>query len=96
MNWSDFAKVLLANQERAENLLRIDRENDRPRKDIAHYSEVKNLYSYVFEEYFDQNSTLEFGDKISKENIKNLISAYAKVYDEKDDKQTWFEKLKSV
>lgn len=92
----DFAKVLLANQERAENLLRIDRENDRPRKDIAHYSEVKNLYSYVFEEYFDQNSTLEFGDKISKENIKNLISAYAKVYDEKDDKQTWFEKLKSV
>ena len=93
---TDFAKVLLANQEKAENLLKIDRENDRPRKDIAFYAEVKSLYSYMFNEYFDASTTLNFDEKISKENIKKLIESYAKVYDSNDDKQAWFEKLKAV
>lgn len=93
---TEFAKVLLANQEKAENLLKIDRENDRPRKDIAFYAEVKSLYSYMFNEYFDASTTLNFDEKISKENIKKLIESYAKVYDSNDDKQAWFEKLKAV
>ena len=93
---TEFAKVLLANQEKAENLLKIDRENDRPRKDIAFYAEVKSLYSYMFNEYFDESTTLNFDEKISKENIKKLIESYAKVYDSNDDKQAWFEKLKAV
>lgn len=93
---TDFAKVLLANQEKAENLLKIDRENDRPRKDIAFYAEVKSLYSYMFNEYFDASTTLIFDEKISKENIKKLIESYSKVYDSNDDKQAWFEKLKAV
>ena len=93
---TEFAKVLLANQEKAENLLKIDRENDRPRKDIAFYAEVKSLYSYMFNEYFDASTTLNFDEKISKENIKKLIESYAKVYNSNDDKQAWFEKLKAV
>lgn len=93
----DFAAVLLRNQDMTEKLFSLDRDGAaRPRKDIAHASEVKDLFSYMFDEYFDQNTSLAFDEKQSKENIKTLICEYISVYDENDDKQVWFEKLKSV
>ena len=92
---SEFASVLLRNQEMAENLLKIDRENDRPRKDIAHYSEVKSLFSYMFEEYFDAQTTLAFDEKIDKAHIVKLLTEYVKVYSLSDSKQEWFDRLKA-
>ncbi len=90
------AKVLLVNQEKAERLLRIDRENDRPRKDIAHYSEFKNIYSYMFNEYFDPNTTLVFDEKLNAKDIVELLQKYATAYEELPDKQAWFENLKQI
>ena len=77
-----------------EEFFRIDRENDRPRKDFGHFSEVKGLYSYMFNEYFDKESTLAFDNRFSSSDIKNLLTSYDKTYLPTDDKQTWFEKLK--
>lgn len=91
----DFAKVLLSNQEMVENFFKVDRENDRPRKDIGHLSEVKSYYSYMFNEYFDKDSTLVFDQKFNKKDIKNLLESYKKTYSPSDDKQTWFDKLKT-
>ena len=91
-----FAKVILANQEYVEKLLAVDRENERPRKDIGHLSEVKNLFSYMFNEYFDKLATLSFDSKFNKEDIKTLLSKYIAVYNENDTKQEWFERLKTV
>jgi len=90
------AKVLLANQERAENLLKIDRENDRPRKDIAHYSEFKHIYPYMFNEYYDPNTSLLYDEKFSQKDIVELLEKYSTTYSEQDDKQTWFEKIKTA
>lgn len=90
------AKVLLSNQERAENLLKIDRENDRPRKDIAHYSEFKNIYSYMFNEYYDPNTSLLYDEKLNTKDVVNLLEKYISTYSSSDDKQTWFDKIKSV
>ncbi len=92
----DFAKVLLANQEMVENFFKIDRENSpRPRKDFGHFSEVKAMYSYMFNEYFDRDSSLAFDKKFSANDIKNLLNSYKKTYLLTDDKQTWFDKLKT-
>ncbi len=91
----NFAKVLLLHQSMAEKLLAVDRENDRPRKDIAHYSEVKNLFSYMFNEYYDPKTSLAFDPKFSKEQIKKLLSEYLLVYSSENDKQQWFDSLKT-
>ncbi len=91
----EFAKVLLLHQPMAEKLLSIDRENDRPRKDIAHYSEVKNLFSYMFNEYYDPKTSLIFDSKFSKEQIVKLLSEYNLVYSSEDTKQEWFDRLKT-
>lgn len=93
----EFAKVLLNNQEMVENFFKIDRENAaRPRKDFGHYAEVKELYGYMFNEYFNKHSALNFDEKFSKEDIKNLLTAYKSSYSLNDDKQTWFDRLKQV
>lgn len=91
---TDFAKVLLLHQNYAERLLAIDRENDRPRKDIACYSEVKNLFSYMFSEYFDQKTTLAIDPKFKKEDVVKLLSEYLNYYSTEDTKQEWFDRLK--
>ncbi len=93
---TEFAKVLLNNQHMTEQLLAVDRENDRPRKDIAHYSEVKNIYSYMFDEYFDQKTTLNFDSKIKNADIKKFLTEYLKAYSAEDTKEEWFARLKVV
>ena len=90
----EFAKVLLLHQSYVEKLLSIDRENDRPRKDIAHYSEVKYLYSYMFNEYFDQKTTLNFDTKFKKSTIIKFLEEYLTYYSPDDTKEDWFNKLK--
>ena len=92
----ELAKVILENQEMVENLLKIDRENDRPRKDLAFYSEFKDLFSYMFEIYFDKNSSLNFDEKLNKEDIKTLLSKYKTTINLSADKQGWFDNLKAV
>ena len=91
----DFAAVLLRNQEMAEALFSLDRDGAaRPRKDISHASEVKELFSYMFDEYYDRTTSLNFDEKQPKETIVKLLTEYKKVYSVDDDKQAWFEKLK--
>ena len=92
----ELAKVILENQEIVENLLKIDRENDRPRKDLAYYSEFKDLFSYMFENYFNRDTTLNFDNKLKAEDIKNLLSKYKTTIDLSADKQSWFDNLKAV
>ena len=91
----EFAKVLLLHQSYAERLLAIDRENERPRKDIAHYSEVKELYSYMFDEYYDAKTSLVYDEKLSKETISKFLSEYVRTYKAEDNKQEWFDRLKA-
>ena len=93
----DFASVLLRNQNMAEKLFSLDRDGaPRPRKDISHASEVKDLFSYMFDEYFDKTTSLNFDENQPKETIVKLLTEYKKVYSETDDKQAWFERLKEV
>ena len=93
----DFAAVLLRNQNMAEQLFSLDRDGaQRPRKDISHAREVKELFGYMFDEYYDKSTSLVFDEKQPKETIVKLLTEYKKVYSEADDKQAWFEKLKEV
>lgn len=92
----EFAKVLLFHQGFAERLLAIDRENSpRPRKDIGCYSEVKELYSYMFDEYFDPKTITNFDPKLNKHAVYKLLSEYYLTYSSEDNKEDWFNRLKT-
>ena len=46
--------------------------------------------------FFDQSFAPAYEYRFDKETVNKIISAFAKIYDEKDDNSAWFEKLKTV
>ncbi len=90
----DFFKVFTANPEKAKAMVNIDRESSKPRKDIAKWSEVKEYFSYMFDEYYTPSFNLP--ENIAKEDAKAILENYLKVYSAEDDKDTWFSKIKDL
>lgn len=92
----DFAKILEENKVLTINALNIDREIDRPRKDIALYSDVKDLYNYFFNEIFDKKALLNFDTKVDIETIKEFLVKYSNSYKEESTNEAWFAHVKEV
>ncbi len=95
----DFYEVLRNNKDICLQLFSIDRvDTPKPRKDIGKWSDVKGLYSYMFKELCNLNdlSKYEFNENISKENTVKVLKAYLPIYNENDDKQMWFDKIKGI
>lgn len=84
-------KKLLDQKDYALKVIGIERGKEKPRKDIAKWSDLRENIIYMFEE----PKEFDF-DKINGEDAKKVVSEYMKVYDENDDKQTWFNKIKDV
>ena len=90
----DFYNILTKNPEYSKAVFAIDRDVPKPRKDIAKWNEVKEYFSYMFDELYTPDFTLP--ENISKEDAKAFLVEYTKVYNADDDKQTWFNKIKEI
>ncbi len=92
----DFAKLISDNKEYTTNILNIEREQAKPRKDFGCYSEIKSFIWYMFDELFTPE-TYEWGKINNLDDIKEILDNYFNnYYDEKDDKDTWFNKMKEL
>ena len=92
---NDFNELINKYKEYTINVLNIEREQKKPRKDFACYKEIKPQIWYMYDELFD-NVTYDFGVN-SIEEVKKVINLYSeKYYDENDDKETWFNKIKEL
>ena len=90
-------KEMLLNKEYSLKVLGIERGNAKPRKDIAKWSDVKNIISYMYADKFDKNGEFEYQKITDKDEIDNIVKAYfEKYYSESDDKQAWFDKMKDL
>ncbi len=90
----DFFKVFTADPARSRAIVNIDRENPKPRKDIAKWNEVKEYFAYMFDEYYAP--AFELPENISAADAKAILTEYVKLYDENDGKDEWFQKLKDI
>ena len=90
----DFFAAFTKNPEFSRNMVNIDRESNKPRKDIAKWSEVKEYYSYMFDEFYSPEFILP--ENISKEDAKAILESYKGVFEDTDDKDTWFSKIKEL
>ncbi len=88
---------MLENKEYSLKVLGIERGNVKPRKDIAKWSDVKNIIYYMYPEKFAQNTEFDYQKVTDKDEIEKIVKLYfEKYYDENDDKQTWFNKMKDL
>ena len=92
----DFYEIISKYPEYTKDILNIEREQKKPRKDYAKYSDVKNGIWYMYDELFTSKD-YEWQNITDKEEIKNILSTYInEYYDENDDKDTWFSKMQDL
>lgn len=89
---------ILADKEYALKVFGIERGNQKPRKDISKWSDVKENISYMYENLFkDDKSEYPYQVINDIDDIKQIVNLYIeKYYNENDDKQTWFDKIKEL
>lgn len=89
---------ILQDKEYALKVFGIERGNTKPRKDIAKWSDVKENIEYMYDdEFYNKKRTYEYQKVTDKELINRIVTLYMeKYYNENDDKQTWFEKIKDL
>lgn len=91
----EFYELLTANPEFSKGMLAIDRDDaKKPRKDIAKWNEAKEYFSYFFNPIFVPCT--ELPENIQAEDAKAFLTLYKNVYNPTDDKQTWFDRIKSI
>lgn len=102
-NWAsqydkDFALLLEKYKDYSISVFNIEREQKKPRKDYACYSDIKSQVWYMYDElYNDVEKEYEFQTINDKEDIKAILTKYInEYYDESDDKDTWFNKIKEL
>ncbi len=94
----ELANLLEKDKDYTLKVLGIERGNEKPRKDIAKWSDLKENISYMYDEEFEKiKNNYELQKINDKEKIKNILNTYVeKYFNIDDDKQTWFDKLKDL
>ena len=88
---------MLTDKEYSLKVLGIERGNVKPRKDIAKWSDVKDIIYYMYDDKFDKNGEFEYQKITDVTEIDKIVKTYfEKYYNENDDKQTWFNKVKDL
>lgn len=78
-------------------VLGMERGNAKPRKDIAKWSDIHYQTEYMFEDlYKNSKEEYEYQKIIDRNEINSILQEYLNIYDENDDKQTWFDKIKDL
>lgn len=97
-NYDKELEKLLEDKTYALKIFGIERGNEKPRKDISKWSDVKEAISYMYDnEFLKENKELEYAKIQDKEEIKKILSLYLEKYFAiEDNKQTWFDKIKDL
>lgn len=74
----------------------IERYQKKPRKDYSSWSSIRQNIWYMYDELFN-DVTYDYQKITSKNEIKTILDTYLeKYYQEDDDKDTWFNKIKNL
>ena len=82
-----------------KQILAIERDGAvKIRKDFAKYKDILPNIFYFFDDLFEEDikNGLVFDEKLSKENILEILETYINNYDENLSKEEWFESIKSM
>ena len=99
LEWSktydkELYKLLSKDKDYAVGMFNLDRNPEKPRKDIAKWSEIKNSFSYMFDEIREKG--YELPENLEKEDMKKIAEKYILMYDWALDKEAWFNQMKDL
>lgn len=91
---SELAGLYEQDKAYAAAVLNIDRENKKPRKDIAKWSDIPDYLSFMYDSTFVQ--CYELAGNATPELAVKALELYRDIVDVNDDKDVWFDKIKSI
>jgi glutamyl-tRNA synthetase len=91
---SELYSLITQDKEFSVGMFNLDRNPDKPRKDIAKWSEVRGAFSFMFDEIKDESN--ETPENVSKEDMVQIVSQYIEKYNPNDDKDAWFGGMKDI
>lgn len=80
--------------EKAKAILNIDRENPKPRKDIACFDEVRQYVAFFYNSLYTPDFSLP--EHINKADAVEILTKYKELYSQSDSKDDWFNKIKDL
>ncbi len=86
--------ALTADPDYARKIFALGRGGAKPRKDLAKWSDVKQYVSFFYDGMFAAEEQID--DKFEKSDIRAALEQFITVYDEADDQNAWFGKLKII
>ena len=94
----ELEEMIEKNKEYSIRVFNIERESNKPRKDISKWSDVKREIEYMYDDIFNKNNEEYIYQKINeKEEINKVLNEYiSNYYNENDDKEIWFNKIKDL
>ena len=90
----EFNAIFTADPGFSTAVVNIDRENPKPRKDIAKWSEVRDYVSYFYNSIYTADYTLP--ENISKADAAAIVEKYMNEFSLADDKDQWFARIKDM
>lgn len=90
----EFYNILTSSPEYAKGILSIGRGGNKSRKDFGTWSEVKPFISFFYDELFERVENIPEG--FEGEDVKNILKGFLASYDQNDDQNTWFGKIKEI
>ena len=94
----ELSKMLEDNKEYSLKVFGIERGNQKPRKDISKWKEVKNAIEYMYDDkFFGEEVEYNYAKITEATEIDKILKLYVeKYFDINDDKETWFNKIKDL
>lgn len=91
----EFNNLLVKYEDYTKNVLNIEREQKKPRKDYSCYSDIKSQIFYMYEELYNPTS-YEWGKIDDKKEIIKILKTYMEKYFNITDKEAWFNNIKTL
>ncbi len=87
--------LIKRDEEYYKSIINIEREQEKPRKDIAKWSDIESLIWYMYSDVYNRKEKVYEWKKITdKDEIKNILSLYIEKYMDLSSKEAWFDKIK--
>lgn len=90
----EFAAELTRDPEYTKSILAIGRGGKKPRKDLAVWSDAKPYMGFFYDRYFAVTDSIP--DSFLREDVNAVLTGFLDSYDEGDDMNVWFEKIKRI
>ncbi len=90
----EFGAELAKDKAFAEKIFAIGRGGKKPRKDLATWADAKPYMGFFYDKFFRIED--EYPENFDKNDIIAALTGFTETYNESDDMNTWFDKVKAI